>query len=123
MIALTDSQQFLLAAGLSYEKSSRATNMTYTQMLFALSFDKLIFGHSPNWMSILGSSLILGPAIFVAVQKGDGVEKQTTEGSQQRGDEESQRGLMSDTDSGDANVENDRAGRMPVQEVQMRTLR
>jgi drug/metabolite transporter (DMT)-like permease len=31
--------QFLLAAGLQYEKSSRATNMVYMQMLFALSFD------------------------------------------------------------------------------------
>jgi drug/metabolite transporter (DMT)-like permease len=61
--------QFLLAAGLQYEKSSRATNMVYTQMLFALAFDKLIFGTSPGWLSIVGSSLILGSAIYVAVHK------------------------------------------------------
>ena len=95
--------------------------MTYTQMLFALSFDKLIFGHSPNWMSILGSSLILGPAIFVAVQKADGTERHVVQSSQREGDEESHRGLMSNTEADVA--ESDRADRMPVEEVQMRTLR
>ena len=59
--------QFLLTAGLAYEKSSRATNMVYTQMLFALAFDKLVWDTSPDWMSILGSSLILGSAVYVAV--------------------------------------------------------
>ena len=61
--------QCLLAAGLQYEKSSRATNMVYTQMLWALGFDKLIFGTTPGWLSIIGSSLILGSAIFVAVRR------------------------------------------------------
>ncbi|KIW05156.1 uncharacterized protein PV09_03707 [Verruconis gallopava] len=61
--------QFLLASGLQYEKSSRATNMVYTQMLFALGFDKLIFGTTPGALSIIGSGLILGSAIYVAVQK------------------------------------------------------
>ncbi|KAF2745742.1 hypothetical protein M011DRAFT_469410 [Sporormia fimetaria CBS 119925] len=61
--------QFLLAAGLAEEKSSRATNMVYTQMLFALSFDKLIWGTTPGWLSIIGSSLILGSAIYVAMHK------------------------------------------------------
>lgn len=61
--------QFLLAAGLQYEKSSRATNMVYTQMLFALAFDKIVFGTVPGWLSIIGSSLILGSAIYVALNK------------------------------------------------------
>ncbi|KAF2101083.1 hypothetical protein NA57DRAFT_24049, partial [Rhizodiscina lignyota] len=61
--------QFLLAAGLQYEKSSRATNMVYTQMLFALAFDKMFFGTTPGLLSIAGSSLILGSAIYVAVHK------------------------------------------------------
>ncbi|KAF3007765.1 hypothetical protein E8E13_010165 [Curvularia kusanoi] len=63
--------QFLLAAGLQYEKSSRATNMVYVQMLFALSFDKLIWGTTPGALSIIGSSLILGSAIYVAMHKED----------------------------------------------------
>jgi hypothetical protein len=69
-------QQFLLAAGLQQEKSSRATNMVYTQMLFALTFDKVIFGTTPTFLSILGSSLILGSAIYVAMHKVPGATAQ-----------------------------------------------
>jgi hypothetical protein len=43
--------------------------MVYTQMLFALGFDKIIFGTTPALLSILGSSLILGSAIYVALHK------------------------------------------------------
>ncbi|KAM0715554.1 hypothetical protein Q7P37_009052 [Cladosporium fusiforme] len=114
-------QQFLLAAGLSYEKSSRATNMTYTQMLFALTFDKLMFGHSPGWMSIFGSSLILGPAIFIALQKNIDESKEASEGSRMVRDEEAQRGLLGAADAGDR--VDDEGRRMPVPEVQMRALR
>lgn len=38
-------------------------------MLFALAFDELIFSITPGLLSILGSSLILGSAIYVAVRK------------------------------------------------------
>lgn len=61
--------QFLLTAGLAHEKSSRATNMVYTQILFALTFDKLIFDTTPGVWSIVGSSLVLGSALYVAVHK------------------------------------------------------
>ncbi|KAI9794787.1 MAG: hypothetical protein M1816_002915 [Peltula sp. TS41687] len=61
--------QFLLTAGLQHEKSSRATNMIYTQMLFALAFDKIVWNTTPSMISLLGSSLILGSAIYVAIQK------------------------------------------------------
>ncbi|KAH7030519.1 hypothetical protein B0J12DRAFT_318277 [Macrophomina phaseolina] len=64
--------QFLLAAGLQQEKSSRATNMVYCQMLFALAGDKLIFGTTPDAWGWAGSSLILGSAIYVAVRKEQG---------------------------------------------------
>lgn len=114
-------QQFLLAAGLAYEKSSRATNMTYTQMLFALGFDKLIFGHTPGVMSILGSSLILGSAIIVAIQQDP--SRGSKEGNEESGlqnDEESRTGLMSSWR--DAEIGEDHE-RLPVQEVQMRALR
>jgi hypothetical protein len=45
--------------------------MVYCQMLFALAFDKLVFGTTPSALSILGSSLILGSAIYVALHKPD----------------------------------------------------
>ncbi|KAK5163726.1 uncharacterized protein LTR77_010399 [Saxophila tyrrhenica] len=110
--------QFLLAAGLAYEKSSRATNMTYTQMLFALGFDKLIFGHTPGVMSIIGSSLILSSALVVAIQQDpDRSQEQKDNAREGSVDEESRTGLM-------ANVgESEDHDRLPVQEVHMRTLR
>ncbi|KAL8842937.1 MAG: hypothetical protein Q9170_000342 [Blastenia crenularia] len=61
--------QLLLTTGLAYEKSSRATNMVYTQMLFALAFDELVFHTTPGVLSILGSSLILGSALYIALQR------------------------------------------------------
>ncbi|KAF2273238.1 uncharacterized protein EI97DRAFT_461308 [Westerdykella ornata] len=88
--------QFLLAAGLQQEKSSRATNMVYTQMLFALFFDKLVWGTTPGLLSIVGSSLILGSAIYVAMHKEDGnrgVRKEELGDEEAAGEEV--RGLMS----------------------------
>jgi hypothetical protein len=38
-------------------------------MIFALIMDKLVFGHSPELLSLIGSSLILGSAIVVAIRK------------------------------------------------------
>lgn len=75
--------------------------MTYTQMLFALTFDKFFFGHSPGWMSIFGSSLILGPAIFVAMQKNVDECKESNESSAGAHDEEAQRDLLGGLDEED----------------------
>jgi hypothetical protein len=75
--------------------------MTYTQMLFALTFDKFFFGHSPGWMSILGSSLILGPAIFVAMQKNVDETKESNGNNEDPREEEAQRGLMGGLDEED----------------------
>lgn len=87
--------------------------MTYTQMLFALAFDKFFFGHSPGWMSIFGSTLILGPAIFVAMQKNGEEPKEGNEGSVAARDEEAQQGLMVGVDEEDElDVDGDR---IPVQ--------
>ena len=83
--------QFLLTAGLSYEKSSRATNMVYTQMLFALAFDKLVWGTTPGVLSIVGSSLILGSALYVAVHNNKIKESRRTS---PEGREEEEVGLM-----------------------------
>lgn len=65
--------------------------MVYVQMLFALSFDKLIWGTTPGALSILGSSLILGSAIYVAMHKD---APKTAGADRERGDQEEGRGLM-----------------------------
>ncbi|KAF2266668.1 hypothetical protein CC78DRAFT_491552 [Lojkania enalia] len=105
--------QFLLAAGLQYEKSSRATNMVYTQMLFALTFDKLVWGTTPGALSIIGSSLILGSAIYVAMHKEDN-KKDGRE--RDRGSRDEEMGLMSPNLVADSGEEDDT-------DIQMRTLR
>ncbi|KEQ82638.1 hypothetical protein M438DRAFT_398227 [Aureobasidium pullulans EXF-150] len=98
--------QFLLAAGLSYEKSSRATNMAYTSMLFALGFDRFIFGQTPGATSIIGSTLILGSAIYMAMQRDKGgsarANNETRTGVGQNRDEEE--GLMRGADEGDEEI-------------------
>ena len=72
--------QFLLTAGLSYVpprevatskggQGSRATSMVYTQMVFALFYDKVVWGSTLSLVSAAGSVLILGCAIYVAVMQ------------------------------------------------------
>lgn len=104
--------QFMLAAGLAHEKSNRATNMVYTQMLFALLFDKMIFGTTPGGWSLVGSVLILGSALFVAIGKGREQEVVRVAAAT-GGDVEEEGGLLSDMDGNEEEVE----------EVQLQTLR
>lgn len=47
---------------------AKATSMMYTQMLFALVADKVVFGVTPGLWSWFGSSLILIGAIWVAAE-------------------------------------------------------
>jgi len=48
---------------------TRATSMVYTQMLFALAGDKLVFGVTPGTMSWIGSVLILASAVWTAAAR------------------------------------------------------
>jgi len=64
--------------------------MVYMQMLFALTFDKLVWGTTPGALSIVGSSLILGSAIYVAMHREDPNQPKERE----RGDGDEERGLM-----------------------------
>ena len=112
--------QFLLTAGLAYEKSSRATNMVYTQMLFALAFDKLVWNTTPGLLSVLGSSLILGSALYVTVHKNKVKEDQKTA----EGGNDEELGLMlEESGEGSDSGHEAREPLQGVQEVQLRTLR
>jgi hypothetical protein len=64
--------------------------MVYMQMLFALTFDKLVWGTTPGALSIIGSSLILGSAIYVAMHREDPKKPRVAE----IGDGEEERGLI-----------------------------
>ncbi|KAL8982172.1 MAG: hypothetical protein Q9205_003236 [Flavoplaca limonia] len=111
--------QLLLTAGLSYEKSSRATNMVYTNMLFALAFDKIVFDTTLGTLSIVGSSLILGSALYVAVQQDPSKKLKTSE--RMPADEEE--GLSSEDGDIRTGTEGDGDILRGVQEVQLRTMR
>jgi hypothetical protein len=66
--------------------------MVYMQMLFALTLDKLVWGTTPGALSITGSSLILGSAIYVAMHKDD---PKKTKNAHDRRDRDEELGLMS----------------------------
>ncbi|KAI1118042.1 hypothetical protein F5Y14DRAFT_295882 [Nemania sp. NC0429] len=75
--------QVLTTKGLAVERSNRATLMTYTQVLFAAVFDRLVWGTTMGWMSASGCVLIIAGAIWVAagkeeVRKGKWDEEQPT---------------------------------------------
>ncbi|MCJ1283865.1 hypothetical protein MMC26_003196 [Xylographa opegraphella] len=110
--------QFLLTAGLAHEKSSRATQMVYTQMLFALACDKIFWNTSPGVWSIAGSLLIIASALGTAVMQEGKVD---VGGGEARSDEEI--ALVDAVDGADVEDEDERGPLRGVQEVQLRTMR
>jgi hypothetical protein len=79
-------------------------------MLFALLFDRWIFGTVPGLWSLLGSGLILGSAIYVAIQKGvgEGTVVRTREETEMMADEE--RGMLEDVDDRSSESDGGREG-------------
>ncbi|KAL2063141.1 hypothetical protein VTL71DRAFT_6213 [Oculimacula yallundae] len=61
--------QFLLTAGLQLDRSSKATSMLYTQVLFALTFDWAIWGVLPGGWSLFGGAIVIGSTLWSALQK------------------------------------------------------
>lgn len=53
--------------------------MVYTNMLYALALDRVVFGVTPGWWSLAGSALIFGGAVWVAVSKQRGAAKEVVE--------------------------------------------
>ena len=110
--------QFLLTAGLAHDKSARATQMVYTQVLCGIAFDKLIWNVTPGIWSCIGSLVVLASALYVAVW-GAAAKAEGKAMERGRGDEEAR--LVTDGDSDDGqNAEGQLRG---VQELQLRTLR
>lgn len=60
--------QFLLTAGLQMDKSSKATSMLYTQILFALLFDWTIWGVLPGTWSVIGGAIVIASTLWSALQ-------------------------------------------------------
>jgi len=94
---------FLLTAGLQLDKSSKATSMLYTQVLFALSFDWAIWGVLPGKWSLFGGSIIIASTLWSALQK---PHKTAPDTSKTVADEESTLlGVQAEGNEGVANSE------------------
>lgn len=61
--------QFSLTAGIQRVKAGRAAAATYTQILWAVMWERLIWHKLPDMLSLLGGSLIVGSAITVSILK------------------------------------------------------
>ncbi|ODV58941.1 uncharacterized protein ASCRUDRAFT_15071 [Ascoidea rubescens DSM 1968] len=62
--------QFFLTLGVQKEKKAgRAALMNYTQMMWALVWDIVIFNHLPSVLSFIGFTVILGSALAVLLLK------------------------------------------------------
>ncbi|KAM9902662.1 hypothetical protein OXX79_003835 [Metschnikowia pulcherrima] len=61
--------QFCLAAGLQLEKAGKSSLMIYSNMVFALVWDLIFWGHVPGLLSILGTLLIVANAFIIIKYK------------------------------------------------------
>ncbi len=61
--------QFLLTMGFQEAETSAAALMIYTQLLFAMAFDWLLWRTFPGWSEWLGCCIIIGSAAFVAIKR------------------------------------------------------
>ncbi|KAJ7262735.1 drug/metabolite transporter superfamily [Mycena haematopus] len=59
--------QILLTMGFQREKAGRASIALYTQIIFASILERIFFQTLPTFLSLLGTSIILSSAIYVAV--------------------------------------------------------
>ncbi|KAI5846542.1 hypothetical protein DFP73DRAFT_476110 [Morchella snyderi] len=80
--------QFLLTKGLQVETAGRATGMVYAQMVFAVGWERLVWGSVPGVLSVVGSVLILGSVVWVGMRKGKGKGEEGRETGGRGGDEE-----------------------------------
>lgn len=86
-------------------------NLIYTNMLFAMGLDRVVFGVVPGVWSLIGGGIVLGCAVWVSVQgkegggkseerRGEDVESGVGAGMQmrttecERGDDAERRGML-----------------------------
>lgn len=57
----------LLTFGLQREKAGRATLASYLSLFYSLVFEFVLFHTIPPFLSILGATIIISAAVWVAV--------------------------------------------------------
>lgn len=93
--------QFCLAAGLQREKAGRSSLMIYSNMIFALFWDFVIWNHVPGLLSMLGTAVIVGNAYLVIRLKPTNVEQldETDKGYRKPSDIELDDFILTDDES------------------------
>ena len=66
---VTQIAQVLMTRGLHLEEASRATMMTYLQVVFAFIWGVMLFGEVPTLLSGAGSLLILCGALLIVIKR------------------------------------------------------
>ncbi|KAM0753050.1 hypothetical protein T439DRAFT_323660 [Meredithblackwellia eburnea MCA 4105] len=61
--------QALLTMGLQREKAGRGTLAVYSLLLFAMVFERVVFGKFPDILSLFGSIIIISGAVYVVIKK------------------------------------------------------
>jgi drug/metabolite transporter (DMT)-like permease len=61
--------QYLMTKGLQLDKTSRATNMMYAQIVFAVGLDWAVWGVLPGAWSYAGGAVVITSTIWAAMQK------------------------------------------------------
>jgi drug/metabolite transporter (DMT)-like permease len=63
--------QFLMTSGLVKDKSSRATNMMYSSVVFGLGVDFAIWGAVPGALSWVGGAVVTTATVWGSMQKAE----------------------------------------------------
>jgi drug/metabolite transporter (DMT)-like permease len=105
--------QFSLTAGIQRVKAGRAAAATYTQILWAIMWERLIWHKLPDLLSLFGGSLIIGSAITVSLIKYRQTKKDEEELAKQNEDDDGAIMFSSDDDEcPDSEVQFDHARRV-----------
>ncbi|KAI0776970.1 drug/metabolite transporter [Trametes elegans] len=87
--------QMTMTTGLQRETAGRGTMAIYVQVIFAMIFDRVFFDVVPPPLSLLGTTIILTSAIYVAFSKHGG-ERANSDKEVHSDGAELQRGLLDD---------------------------
>ncbi|KAJ7641429.1 hypothetical protein FB45DRAFT_825652 [Roridomyces roridus] len=74
--------QILLTMGFQREQAGRASMALYTQIIFASILERVVFHTTPTFLSLLGTSIIMVSAIYVALAKKNTSNEEKLEGEE-----------------------------------------
>ncbi len=66
---VTQIAQIFMTRGFHMESASKASMMTYLQVVFAFVWGVAFFGEVPDLFALVGSCLILGGALFIVIKR------------------------------------------------------